>query len=153
MSYLQTDEAKELIIKPISSFPDDVYSDEAVDEILYQTRGHPYLIQFLCLLVIDQLNKEKRRPATCDDVLQQKQVFFKAGLFYFNELWNTTLQSEKERAVLGKIVQKNFEQLDKKIVRSLINKEIIEVQHDVYRFQIPLIEEFITEKLEEEGFI
>ena len=69
MTYLEPNEAIELIRKPVPDFP-DIYSDETVDRILYWTNRQPYLIQLLATILVELLNQRpdprKQRPTPAD---------------------------------------------------------------------------------------
>ncbi|MEQ8756970.1 MAG: CHASE2 domain-containing protein [Coleofasciculus sp. G1-WW12-02] len=143
VSYLQKPEAEELIVKPIADFP-KIYEPLTVSQIIQATRCQPYLVQLLCTVIVDHLNREKRRLATPDDVQTCIPIAIETGGMYFRELW--TSLSDAEQEVLEYLITEQTPHPSlKSTIRRLIRKEILEKVGDCYRFQVPLVETFITQ--------
>jgi AAA+ ATPase superfamily predicted ATPase len=68
-NYLSESEIRTLIQKPVNEFPEQVFESTVVDAIIYHTHCQPYQVQLLCSIVVEQLNREKRRQATIEDVM------------------------------------------------------------------------------------
>ncbi len=147
VSYLQQPEAEELIVQPIADFP-KFYESLTVSQIIQATRCQPYLVQLLCTVIVDHLNREKRRLATPEDVQICIPIALETGGMYFRELW--TNLSEPEQDFLEQLITEEIPYPpNKSTVRRLIRKEILEKTGDCYRFQVPLVETFITQVVTE----
>ena len=147
VSYLQQSEAEELIVQPIADFP-KIYKALTVSQIIQATRCQPYLVQLLCTVIVDHLNREKRRLATPDDVQTCIPIAIETGGMYFRELW-TTLSEPEQDFLEDLITEETPYPPTKSTVRRLIRKEILEKTGDCYRFQVPLVETFITQVVTE----
>ncbi|MEQ9369048.1 MAG: ATP-binding protein [Coleofasciculus chthonoplastes F3-SA18-01] len=147
VSYLQKPEAEELIVEPIADFP-KIYESLTVSQIIQATRCQPYLVQLLCTVIVDHLNREKRRLATPDDVQTCIPIAIETGGMYFRELW-TSLSEPEQDFLEYLITEETPHPQNKSTVRRLIRKEILEKREDCYRFQVPLVETFITQVVTE----
>jgi uncharacterized protein len=148
LTYLSEMEARELIIKPVPNFPDEVYSPAAIQAILHLTHGQPYALQFTCKVLIEHLNTHYRltqthRPATAEDVEEIIPELFRTYDGYFTEFWNTLTSPQQQ--VLHRIA--NHQPLPSTTQRAtltnLITAEILELHNDIYRFQVPLIDRYV----------
>ncbi len=155
VSYLEKPEAEELIVHPVENFP-DIYVPETVERIIYWTRCQPYLVQLLCSELVDYLNKKhcenalniKATPQDVDDIIPKALI---SGNPYFDELWRNSLKEQQRECMRNLINKVTPTPENRKIWRKLIQKEILE--HDSVggvRFQVPLIERSVREKIEEE---
>lgn len=161
VSYLDNESARELILEPVKDFP-TIYTPEAVDEILKLTRCQPYLVQLLCYEVVELLNRDIRAnkrqlEAICRDAKFRVSIadvqaviptVLERGEQYFRELW-TSLQ-ESDRNFLRRLIQGQTPTAqDKGIVNKLIRKEIVTPEGNA--LQVPLVQRFIEQVLEEEN--
>lgn len=155
VSYLEQPEAEELIVHPVPDFP-DIYVPETVERIIYWTSCQPYLVQLLCSELVDHLNKKhsqnalniKATPQDVDNIIPKALI---SGNPYFDELWRNSLKEQQRECIRNLINKVTPTPENRKIWRKLIQKEILE--HDSVggvRFQVPLIERSIREKIEEE---
>ena len=80
ISYLDEDEARELIIKPVAEFL--TYDDMVVDKILRVTACHPYFIQYICdaLLKLAQRMRKNLVYLPDIDVVLQEVIQDNAGV-------------------------------------------------------------------------
>ena len=68
---------------------------------------------------------------------------------YFRELWKSL--SDRDRNLLQSLVQGETPTAqDKAVLRKLERKEILEKTESGYRFQVPLVREYVEQVLEEE---
>ena len=155
LTYLEKSEAAELITHPVPDFP-DIYLPETVTRIIYWTRCQPYLVQLLCLELIDYLNRNypenplevKATPQDIDNIIPKA---LETGSPYFNEFWDKTLTTEQQEVIRNLIKEIPPTAKDRKIWRKLIEKEILEPDgEDRVHFQVPLIERSIIQKIAEE---
>ena len=161
MTYLQESEARDLIQQPVENFS-DIYEPTAVDEIIQVTRCQPYLVQLVCYEVVELLNRDIRRnkrqadtaKATVQDVKEVIPVVLERGDQYFRELWRSLADSDvydglRLRSLLRRIIQgETPTQQDKGVVRKLTRKEILTPEGNA--FQVPLVQKYIEQLLEEE---
>lgn len=155
VSYLNKPDAEELIIHPVPEFP-DIYLPETVARIIYWTRCQPYLVQLLCLKLVDYLNQKYpdnalKIKATPEDVDYIIDDALKTGGAYFHELWTQSLNDLQRESIRNLLKKTNPTPKDRKIWAKLIEKEILRCDgEDKVSFQVPLIQRSITEKIEAE---
>lgn len=103
IEYLSVNESEQLIRNPDpdSKFSLE-YSDEAVNKILDLTRGHPYLIQLLCSIVVDFVNEYRTSVATGDIVEMAHQKAMEAGELYFRNVWDEFVGVDEESIFHGR---------------------------------------------------
>ncbi len=151
LSYLRDTEARDLIVNPTPDFPDDVYSPDAIDAIVQLTHRQPYLIQLICGELITLLNDirlgrgQHQNAANPDAVVTPALVnaaiphALDRGQQYFREFWNLSL-GLPERQVLTEILNGVEMPSNRPIRKKLLNKEIIQMTGDGFKFCVPLIE-------------
>lgn len=145
ITYLQESEARELIQHPVSTFP-DIYLPDAVDEILSLTHRQPYLVQLLCSCIVEYINDANRKSVTVPDVEAAKQKALERGAAYFKEFSDTLTPAQRD-FIHRLLAHETFNESDLMVIRQLIQSEIIEKDaNGKYRFQVPLIEQYIREK-------
>jgi len=152
VGYLEEDEARELIEKPIPDFPLR-YEEIAVERILRATRGQPFLVQATCQHLVDLVNRERRQHATLADVEVALQAIVTADdTLYWRELWAGRDSDDAQRAVLLNLArhsdgavdeatlagQVGQETLEKALPR-LLHRDILEKTDGGYRFQVELM--------------
>jgi hypothetical protein len=129
----------------------------AIDTIIHLTRCQPYLLQLTCYEVVELLNRdirENRRDgstpnATARDVETIIPTVLERGGEYFRELWRSLTDSD--RNLLQRLVQgETPAPQDKAVLRKLERKEILEKTESGYRFQVPLVQKYIEQVIEEE---
>jgi hypothetical protein len=92
---LDPDDAKDLIRRPVPTFP-DIFDDDTARTILAQTGRHPYLIQAVGREVVKRLLKDKRRVATTLDIERAFDgVIEIADGTLFSDLWNSFEPAEQ----------------------------------------------------------
>ena len=143
LSYLQEEEARELVTAPIPDFP-EIYEPAAVDTIIQETRCQPYLVQLLCSVVVDHLNSQKRQLATPEDVQTCLPKAIETGDPYFNELW-TKLEESDQNLLLALVAGEKPDPLPRVSLQRLVGKEIFRKTEQGYEFQVPLIERYIRD--------
>ena len=149
VSYLEREAARSLIVSPVDGFP-DIYTPETVDAILEMTRCQPYLVQLACYEIVERLNHARRKRASPDDLQAVVPVMFERGSEYFRELWESL--ADKERSILRRLARNDPSlRLETSLVedgmgtylRRLVRREIIEQHDGIYRFQVPLIQQYV----------
>jgi hypothetical protein len=149
VSYLEREAARSLIVSPVDGFP-DIYTPETVDAILEMTRCQPYLVQLACYEIVERLNHARRKRASPDDLQAVVPVMFERGSEYFRELWESL--SDEERSILQRLARNGPSlRLETSLVedgmvtylRRLVRREIIEQHDGIYRFQVPLIQQYV----------
>ena len=69
LSYLDEDDARDLIVKPILDNGTSRYSDKAVELIMDYTACNPYYIQIFCSYLVNFMNEKHYNSVTEADVL------------------------------------------------------------------------------------
>ncbi len=165
VSCLQDDEARQVLTRPSSDFPDDVYHEKAIDRALYLTGGHPSLLHILGTIVIKTYNRQREAPRT--DVTPTRPLpveainhavpeILESGTPFLVNIWEWSLRigqaANQDAAVsllealahqhpiddIGDPVQ-NAELLALFCERDLL----VEGRDNTYRFRVPLIAEWI----------
>ncbi|MDZ7952775.1 hypothetical protein [Nostoc sp. DedQUE09] len=161
MTYLHELEARDLIQQPVENFS-NIYEPTAIDAIIQLTRCQPYLVQLVCYEVVELLNRDIRRnrreadtaKATAQDVQEVIPVVLERGDQYFRELWKSLTDSDvydglRLRSLLRRIIYgETPTQQDKGVIRKLTRKEILTPEGNA--FQVPLVQKYIEQLLEEE---
>ena len=154
VTYLEEPEARELIVQPVEDFP-DIYEPETVNRIIHWTRCQPYLVQLLCSVLIDHLNRKANGDArlikaTPQDVETVIPKVLETGYMYFRELWKKTLTEEQRQTITRLVYEEVPTQRDKAILRKLVQKEVLEqTESGDWRFQVPLVQRFIEGVLQQ----
>ncbi len=151
LSYLQPDEARQLIEKPIENFLLS-YTTEAVERILQFTHCHPALVQLLCKEIVRLKNEQPRQfreLAHIEDVEAAVMPALENGRTFFIHLANRTAL-EKEilhfLALKGENVTIHFEELHREIptikiemLHILVQQGLLKCSEYGYTFQVELI--------------
>ncbi len=61
ISFLEEADARELVVAPVKDFP-DIYRPVTVERVLWWSHCQPYLVQLLCALLVERMNKAGRMP-------------------------------------------------------------------------------------------
>jgi hypothetical protein len=151
MTYLQEAEARDLIQHPIDNFP-DIYTEAAIDEIIYLTRCQPYYVQLMCRVLVDRLNainrektrlnQEKQRQLAQGDVKAAILKSLEQGGAAFRERYQELMESERE--FLHKLIDEPVLAVaESRSWQRLVEKEVLEGTEEGYRFQVPLFQKFV----------
>ncbi|WP_293337124.1 AAA family ATPase [Microcoleus sp. CAWBG58] len=151
MTYLQESEARDLIRNPVPNFP-EIYTESAIDEIIYLTRCQPYYVQLMCCMLVDRLNAinrensrlnlEKQSQLTAEDVQAVILKTLERGGVVFRERYQEFAESERE--FLHKLLDEPVLSVaESRSWQRLVDKEVLEVTEAGYRFQVPLFQKFV----------
>jgi hypothetical protein len=159
IGYLQEDEARRLIERPVKDFSLR-YQPEAVAGILKLTRGHPFLAQLLCAEVVALKNEQEpaaRRLASLADVEAAAPEALNSGSFFFADIQRNQVD-KAGLAVLQSLAAANaplapddltrqtglpLEQIEQTLLH-LTRRELIEASGGGYRFQVELIRRWFS---------
>jgi hypothetical protein len=161
ISYLNGDEARQLIERPVEGFALR-YEPEASQWVLDLSRGHPALVQLLCAEIVTLKNEQApalRRLARLVDVEEAALRALNSGSLFFadiqcNQVDATGLALLRFLAVQGegvvvgrKAVARQFpHQLDHTL-DLLIRRELIEGVDTGYRFQVELTRRWFAQQV------
>ncbi len=155
LSYLQANEALQLIEQPVKDFPLR-YEYEASQRIMEITRCHPALIQLICAEMVTLKNRQhvsERRQAHLSDVEAAIPGALQHGRFFFADIANNQV-SEAGVVLLkymatageGKVTSEDklreqcpAEAAFETTIENLLHRELIEPLGSGYRFQVELI--------------
>ncbi len=87
VSFLPPDELRPLLLNPDPRF-DMTYAEGALEAVLNQTVGQPYLTQAVAYELVEYLNQQQRRQATCEDVEAAIAAALSSGGEYFANVWS-----------------------------------------------------------------
>ena len=107
VSYLSPREARKLITEPNPDF-DLNYAPEAVERIINESGGQPYLVQSICSEAVALLNHELYdleldRPVEIGQADIERVLgpdFFRKGMVYFDGVWTQTKDEPEVQPVL-----------------------------------------------------
>ena len=143
ITYLLPDEARELVCHPTPDFP-DIYPEGAVDHLLADTHGHPYLIQLVCDELCRRLNEQQRMHADPDDVQAAIDAAFgKTSLF--DELWRQ--HNEPEQTWLRTLATepRSVDRPDESL-RSLTRTHFVELVSGQYQIAVAMFAAWIRDQ-------
>ncbi|MDM8550245.1 ATP-binding protein [Desulfobacterales bacterium HSG2] len=112
VSFLDDISARKLVVEPVKR--DDTnprrgwleYNDQVVDRIVAVTNCHPYLIQYLCMQLVDKMNLQKHNTANLNNINEvvDEVVSKPSHSMPMLALWNEF--DEPEHQVLAAIAAK-----------------------------------------------
>jgi len=156
ISFLQPDEAYQLIIDPQEGFPGrQVFGEDVTQEIIRITGCHPFLIQAICSKLIEHLNANRLDHAEFQHVeIATQKVMENWWDTYFRDLWQRT---EKEQRIClfalermgGGIFQQIAEQsnLDaftlRQTLQTLQKRDLIMNIGDHYQITTPIFSKWV----------
>lgn len=156
VSFLQAAEARALLTRPNTHFPDlEIFSEEIIEEILHITRCHPFLLQATCSALINHLNVEGRMQTELQDITSVMYNIIRSWSAYFEDLWSRLNQQQRICLLLlvylntGSLQQlAQYSGIDEKLIRhalqSLMQRDLVVVDKNVYQIAIPLWNEWIN---------
>jgi hypothetical protein len=98
VGFLKREAAIRLITEPVQPHG-MVHDDLAIDEILRLTACHPYFIQVLCNILVNQCNEAQRGYVTIQDVRNAVDELLEASGTHLSSLWGAS--NREARLVLG----------------------------------------------------
>lgn len=161
ISFLEEDDARDLIEHPVADFP-AIYRSEAVQCILYWSHRQPYLIQLLCQLLVERMNKAGRMPPASwvesADVDAIVPLALERGVSYFSDLWHSQSGGDAAKRLLEALAERPDTTLDgtalqaiepdrhllNQVLRTLLRREIVERREDGrFAIIVPLVGEYV----------
>lgn len=155
ISYLEEDDARELVERPVADFP-AIYRPEATARVLYWSRCQPYLMQLLCQLLVERMNRAGRLPPAswieAADVDAAVPLALERGGNYFHDLWHGQSGGGEAQRLLdalaagdGQLSTAALQALnpDPAAMRLLLRREIVERSADGFRLAVPLVGEYV----------
>jgi AAA+ ATPase superfamily predicted ATPase len=151
---LDIQDARELIEKPVKSFPLK-YEKDAVNQILSVVGGQPYLLQVTCRDLVNLMNDNNQLNATLPDANRALDSALISGDAYFKEVWMGPDSSNSRRKIMAAIAKKKGTTIqEKKLlnlgtsqdIRLLVDHDVIEKIEDGYRFKVELVRRWIEKR-------
>lgn len=102
LGYLEEGEARRLIETPIPDFPLR-YEPVAVQQVLALTRGHPYLVQLLCMEVVALKNRQppvQRQLVIVTDVEAATPAMLERGQQFFADIELNQIDADGRTALI-----------------------------------------------------
>jgi hypothetical protein len=156
MSYLERQEARELLVKPDPQF-DLTYEEAVVEEILHLTHCHPYLIQLLGWVLVQQANEQEKREVSSDMLPQAIEEAFEAGAPYFTNIWDEFTGRKRDEIKAGRAFLCDLAwdrpisvqtPMETGALQRLTRYHIITKVDSKYRIEIPLFQKWVKERSE-----
>ncbi|WP_434686415.1 AAA family ATPase [Pseudanabaena minima] len=154
MTYLNPDEARELLLNPDPEFALE-YDTGIVDQILTLTRCHPYLLQLLGWVLVQLANTTHTQLVTPTLLQSAIPEAYIKGIGYFTNVWEqftgttpteiTAGQQQLLALAQGQQPHPTNESAQKSLQR-MLRYHIIEKIDNQYKFEVPLIERWVREK-------
>ncbi len=159
ISYFKEDETRRLIERPIEDFALR-YKPDAVERVLQLTRCHPFLVQLLCNEIVSLKNEQDpsiRRRAKLRDVEEAIPKALNSGSFFFADIQTNQVDSlglsilrflaaqGEGVTVSTKTLSQQFPNNVNSALKLLLQRELIEVVDDGYRFQVELIRRWFAQ--------
>ena len=154
VSYLNDEEARQLITRPTPDFP-VTYHPDTVTGIMAATRCQPYLVQAVCFELVNALNLAGRREAQPQDVTEAVDAALDSTRLYFAEMWRQL--GDSQRKLLGALAHADDsldsaeltglagaapEHTDSEL-RSLELRSVVEKHPGGWRLQVPMVKEWV----------
>lgn len=158
VSFLKPAEARDLITKPVPSFPSQqLFATDIVEEIIHVTGCHPFLVQAVCSELIDNLNHENREHVEMPDVANAvTDVLENWGDTYFRDLWLRTDQQQRtcltllsQQGASNVSVLATVSDLDDQSIRQtlqvLLKRDLVVQEHESYCIAAPIFHKWILQ--------
>ncbi len=156
ISFLTFEDARKLILEPITLFPGErVFPEAVITEVIRITHGHPFLIQALCSALIDILNSENSQTVELTSLRQAMDKVLKNwGSTYFRDLWERTPpEHQRILKLLTSVEKPTFAQEKyslggdslRSALETLVERDLIVLNEDhEYRIAVPLFQEWLV---------
>lgn len=95
VSFLDEENARELVERPVSGAV--VYEKEAVDQLLFLTNCHPYLLQHMCYDLIDEMKRRKSDNfITLSQVNAAAERLIQQDFHHLDSIWRRLDEVEQD---------------------------------------------------------
>lgn len=160
LGYLEEGEARRLIETPIPDFPLR-YKPAAVQQVLTLTRGHPYLVQLLCMEIIAYKNRQspaQRHLTTAADVEAAVPAMLVRGQQFFADIELNQVDATG-RALLRWLAQQGagsmatMEQLSANLpatplpqtVQQLVQRNLLQERNGAFGFAVEVVRRWFAQ--------
>ncbi len=150
ISFLRSDEAYQLITRPVPNFPGEQIFDESVIKgIMRVTNRHPFLVQAVCSALLDSLNAYNRNRIEPYGVgVAANQVLQHWGN-YFQDQWYRTDNDQRACVLaLNRIGESNLQRIEQhsglhgmsvhRALETLLDRDIVAYENGMYKIAVPL---------------
>ncbi len=148
IGYLHPSEAEELIRRPDAGVDFRLtYADGLVDEMMAQTRGHPYLLQLVCSAVVEESNARQSLQVDAAVLAAALTRALDQGEPYFHNIWHE---------MAGPGGQPFLQQLARSAaplafephpaLERLLRRRIIRQANNCYTIEVPLVQRWLIER-------
>ena len=125
---LERTDAEKLITQPVPGFP-DVYTRDAVRQIMAETAREPFLLQVLCAALVDGLNARHWHPGQprvdAADVIAATGQAVQRAEHYFLNLWEETVPDAARPLVrvLARPARTTVDEIDPQLLHAVLALE------------------------------
>ena len=88
------------------------------------------------------MNSQSRKEASVEDVNLAAEKVLASANAYFDYIWNREC-IDSERDFLHQLIENSYKEGNKKEIDSLLRREIIEKEGNVYKFKVELMKKWI----------
>ena len=148
IDYLQPDEAETLIRHPDASANFNLtYSDEAVETMMTQTFGHPYLLQLVCSAVVEESNAHQTLYVDHPLLEQAWSRVLDQGEPYFRNIWDEMAGLDGQ-PLLQQLIQsgESTHLPPSPALDRLLRRHVLTLSGSGYRVEIPLVHRWLLER-------
>ena len=168
---LNDQECRDAIVKPIQQQSCPVqFTEPAIQEIIKNSGGYPYFIQFLCREMFDSYLQQKA-SGEVNPVVTVAQTIRKLDSDFFAGRWNRVTDRQRQlmsvvaqlpdcndEFTVQEVVEQSKESLDKPFSASHVNQILVKLadnglvyknRHGRYSFAVPLLGDFIRRQQSE----
>lgn len=140
VSFLSREEITPLFTHPIPEF-DMTYAEGALDAVLTQTNGQPFLSQALGFELVQYLNEHHRKQATVADVEVAVGRVIENADAYFANVWSDA--REEGQAILSAIAAGKPVPEHPRAMRWLKEHDVLNADG---KFYVPMVERWVRER-------
>ena len=170
VTYLNEDDAKELIVEPILKEGENRYREQAVKQILKLTASSPYYIQVICNQLVNRMNRQPTQWITDADVQEVAKdlvkAYSKSDFHMFTRSGDESPEAIPEDdalEVLKTIADNSRGTTDRchrtqircqtsskidDILEDLVSRDVVEYQDGYYEIKVGLFKEWLIGRYE-----
>jgi hypothetical protein len=137
VSFLEADDVRHLLTRPTATFQ-LTYAPGALERIMEETRGQPFLTKVLASELVHHMNRLRRKQATIADVEATIDDAVERSAEFFADLWFS--RNQDERAVLRAAASGEIAPPTSVTGRALREYDLLD---DCGDFAVPLVKRWI----------
>jgi hypothetical protein len=126
------------------------YDDAAVQHILENTLGHPYLIQLVCSCVVEQANAQGTLQVSYELVEAAEALAFERGEPYFRNVWDEMAGPDgqallRQAAQAGRLALDALTPAVRPALERMLRLRVLRKTAAGYEVESPLVRRWVVE--------